>query len=507
MEEIIKEQSKLNDSVTILRKAATCPFNNTSFTKRVAAYARVSTDLECQRNSLETQIESYQRVINEHPGWELVEIYYDKGLSGTAASKRPGFMKMIEDCKAGKIDMIITKSISRFARNTVDTLEYTRKLRELGVGVYFEKERLSSLEYTSEILITILAAFAQEESHSISENIKRGHRQRFMLGIPMFSRNYGYKVDENDKNKWNIVPEEAEIVRKIFHDFNRGKSIRQICMGFNSKGTLNNLGHKWCERTATEMLTNEKYIGDCEMQKSYIADVITHKQIKNDGVLPKYYIKNHHEPIVSKEEFEMAGRILALKNSRHGTTQYPYYDFVKCPECGENMIQFVLKETSFPAALICPHCRKHYVKNEAISNALTKKIKSIEAVEGYEGIIAEATNHFNQNGKMEYYFLKKLIKEIKVLPDYKSIEVTFLFNKTYRLNLDMIHISDTYNLNVEPLSPSYKEKVKAAIKRTRQYINEIEFLPPDTFGIIRAKHNPNTHIRLSRRRKNESHNS
>ena len=197
---------------------------------RVAAYCRVSTNLEIQQSSLEVQISSYRRIIREHPGWKLAGIYTDKGLSGTGASKRVQFQRMIEDAKAGKIDYIIAKSTSRFARNTVDTLSYTRMLKEMGVGVYFEEQKIDTANIASEMLLTIHAAFAQEESHSISENLKKGVRSRFAMGIPKWSETYGLRRTGPDV--WEPYEPEAAVVRRIFSMYLDGMKLpvpRKCC--------------------------------------------------------------------------------------------------------------------------------------------------------------------------------------------------------------------------------------------------------------------------------------
>ena len=213
MSRIRKEQSPMAKDLTVISRKTKEKEQRKAI--RVAAYCRVSTDLECQRSSLENQMELFRHRIENHPGWELCGIYVDKGLTGTSSKVRPDFLRMIADAEAGKIDYIITKSISRFSRNTVDLLNYVRRLRDVGVGVFFEEQKLDTGTIFSEMLLTIHGAFAQEESHSISENLKSGKRKRYAMGIPQWFAVYGYRKGKR-KGEWEIIEEEADVIRLIF---------------------------------------------------------------------------------------------------------------------------------------------------------------------------------------------------------------------------------------------------------------------------------------------------
>jgi DNA invertase Pin-like site-specific DNA recombinase len=368
--------------------------------KRVAAYCRVSTDKELQKSSLELQTETFRQTILSHPDWELVRVYADEGLTGTSAKQRVQFKKMISDAKRGKIDYILAKSISRFARNTVDALKYTRELKELGVGVYFDEQSLDTLSVTSEIFLTIHAAFAQEESHSISENQKRGYRNRFALGIPKWSNTYGYRCDETDK--WIIEQKEAVVVRKIFDMYIKGFSLPEISDYLVNKKIAPPVGEvNWYAHTLSVILHNEKYIGDVEMQKCYVTDHLTHKKISNkDKKLPKYYKKNHHTAIVSNEVYELAQIVLQLRNTHRGSIQYPFYGYLKCPHCGENMVGITLKTRGLERAWTCggkegegtsrrersacpPACVKEKYIIKALATAFREKEINIPSVEYY----------------------------------------------------------------------------------------------------------------------------
>jgi DNA invertase Pin-like site-specific DNA recombinase len=247
--------------------------------KRVAAYCRVSTDKEEQQSSLETQMNSFQSLINARGDWELAGIYADEGLSGTRAANRVEFQRMIADCEAGQIDYIVTKSISRFARNTVECLQYVRKLKDIGIYIYFEKERLDTSNTSSEMLLSILAAVAQEESHSISENLKWGYRKRFQIGIPKWPPTYGYRFQDGKVNEYAT---EARAVKRIFELYVSGRSLPQIDRVLQQEGYPPPGGKKWWPKTLATILHNEKYMGDVMMQKSYTVDHLSHKKVQND---------------------------------------------------------------------------------------------------------------------------------------------------------------------------------------------------------------------------------
>ncbi len=274
--------------------------------RKVCAYARVSTDSDEQFTSYEAQIDYYRKLILAKPEWEYVDVYADEGISGTNTKNREGFNRMIQDALNGKIDLIVTKSVSRFARNTVDTLSTIRKLKEKGVEVYFEKENIYTMNGSGELLITIMSSLAQEESRSLSENVKWGQRKSFSDGkvhLP-YSRFLGYRKGENGKPE--IVPEEAETVRLIYSKFMEGASISAIASFLNEKGIKTPGGkNKWRFSTIISILKNEKYKGDALLQKGYVENFLTHKTIKNNGEVPQYYVEGSHPAIVSPEEWDL----------------------------------------------------------------------------------------------------------------------------------------------------------------------------------------------------------
>lgn len=275
--------------------------------KRVAAYARVSTDNEEQLSSYEAQVDHYTGYIQSNNQWKFVEVYADEGISATSTKKRDGFNRMIKDALAGKIDLIITKSVSRFARNTVDTLTTVRKLKDKGVEVYFEKENIYTLDSKGELLITIMSSLAQEESRSISENVTWGQRKRFADGkvsLP-YKQFLGYEKGEDGLPK--IVESEAKTVRLIYKMFLEGTAGTTIAKYLSENNIPSPAGKKvWSESTIRSILHNEKYKGDAILQKSFTVDFLTKKKKVNEEEVPQYYVENSHPAIISAEVFDLA---------------------------------------------------------------------------------------------------------------------------------------------------------------------------------------------------------
>lgn len=292
-------------------------------TKRVAAYCRVSTDKEEQESSLQVQMESFRKQIEERPGWELADIYADEGITGTQAKRRDAFNRMIADCEAGKIDYIITKSISRFARNTLECLTYVRQLKTYGVYVLFEKEHMDTGNEASEMVLSILAAIAQEESRNISENIKWNQRKRYEEGRAAWKETYGYKK-EGDR-EFVVDVKTAPVVRRIFNDYIHGKRAVEIAEALEAEGIPGPKGNHWKYASVDFMLTNEKYCGDAQCQKSYVENHLNHRRCRNNHtVVPGYYIQDHHTPIVDRETFNMAQTVRSLRSRKGHPVQYPY---------------------------------------------------------------------------------------------------------------------------------------------------------------------------------------
>lgn len=398
------------------------PAKNTANVRktRVAAYCRVSTDLECQESSIKLQMETFKSTIESNPDWEIVDIYADKGLTGRN-SNRHEFQRMIKDAVNGKIDLILTKSTSRFARNTLDTLKYTRLLKEKGVGVYFDEQNLDTRNEFSEMLLTIHAAFAQEESRSLSENYKQGVRKRYEMGIPRYVRVYGYG---KGKEGIEIIEDEAKVVRRIFDAYIKGDSLPTISRDLNDDGIPTIRKGKWSACTVGLILRNEKYMGDVAMQKWYIEDFLTRKQVKNTkGELPKYYKQNNHPAIVDREVFMISRVIAAMKDKHRGCSQYPYFGFLKCPYCGKNMISLYQGErhghksnwtcmgenAARPERKYRSRCPAYLVEKPKIDEGLLDALRKKKSRIDYEA------------SDIEYIFLYQYVDEITF--DVKDGEV------------------------------------------------------------------------------------
>ncbi|WP_088186063.1 recombinase family protein [Desulfosporosinus sp. FKA] len=311
---------------------------------RVCAYARVSTDNEEQISSYQAQVEHYTFYIKNNSAWEFISVYSDEGINGTNTKKREGFNRMIEDCMAGKIDMVITKSICRFARNTLDTLKYVRLLKEKGVAIFFEKENVNILDSKGEFLITLLGSLAQEESSNFSQITKMGISYRFQEGKVLVNHNKFLGYTKDDQGQLVIVPEEAEVVRRIYREFLDGKSPYKIASNLQKDGVITGAGgSKWYDSTVIGILKNVKYMGDALLQKTYTTDFLTKKRVKNTGHAAQYYVEDSHEAIVSKEEFAAVQAEFERRSNLRGysktgkskfTSDYAFSGKLFCGNCG-----------------------------------------------------------------------------------------------------------------------------------------------------------------------------
>jgi DNA invertase Pin-like site-specific DNA recombinase len=312
-------------------------YRDATVKKRVAAYARVSTDTEEQLESYKAQVKHYTGYIESNPDWEFVKVYTDEAITATNTKKREGFNAMVADALAGKIDLILTKSVSRFARNTVDSLTTVRKLKEKGVEVYFEKENIYTLDSKGELLITIMSSLAQEESRSISENVTWGQRKRMADGkvnMP-YNRFLGYERGADGTPV--VVEAEAEIVRRIYDAFLGGESYRGIAERLTRQGIPTPGGKTvWNASTVRSILGNEKYAGNAVLQKQFTVDFLTKKKKINEGEVPQYYVENSHPAVVPPETFELAQDEIARRKTRSKQLNGSGVFFAKivCGECG-----------------------------------------------------------------------------------------------------------------------------------------------------------------------------
>ena len=394
--------------------------------KRVAAYCRVSTDQAEQLSSYEAQVKYYTAYIEGNPEYECAGIYADEGISGTNTKKREQFNRMIEDCKARKIDMVITKSISRFARNTLDTLTYVRLLKDLGIEVFFEKENIKTLDSKGEVLLSILSSLAQDESRSISENSTWGIRRRIEQGKLHINHTKFLGYDKDKNGNLVINPKQAKIVKRIYEDFLDGKGANRIARELENDGTLNWNGKaKWYEGSIRKMLTNEKYKGDALLQKTYTVDFLSKKRADNNGEVPQYYVEDSHPAIIDKEMWEAVQlemerrRNFALKYGiqklEYATTDNPFAGRVICGSCGRVFGRKVWNSTSEKLRRIVWQCTgKYLAKGEKVCGS-----RHIDDAVLYQAFV----DVFNAMVEQKGYFLEKWQKSLasnNVLVQYKA---------------------------------------------------------------------------------------
>ena len=319
--------------------------------KNVAAYARVSSAKDAMQRSLAAQISYYRGLIQSHSGWRFAGVFADDGLTGTKES-REGFQRLLAGCRAGEIDMVITKSISRFARNTVTLLKTVRELKSLGIDVFFEEQNIHSVSSEGELMLTILASFAQEESLSASENQKWRIKRNFEQGRPWSGKLFGYRLVNGT---FILLPDEAAIVKRVFDEYLSGKGTEAIANGLNADG-LTNRGGKWYPSVIAHMLRNIDYTGNLLLQKTYREDHLTKRKRKNDGVLPQYFVEEAHEAIVDSDTFEAVQkeaemRLAKYKHENKGSEKYAFTGLIVCAVCGR---KYKRKKTHAGPVWICP---------------------------------------------------------------------------------------------------------------------------------------------------------
>ncbi len=356
---------------------------------RVAAYARVSTEQDEQQSSYEAQVDFYTRHIHGNPNWDFVGIFADEGITGTNTKRREGFNTMIEKALNGEIDLILTKSISRFARNTVDTLQIVRELKAKGVEVIFEKENLHTFDPKCEVMLTIMSSLAQEESRSISENVRWGQRKSMQDGnIHLaYSRFLGYRKGADGRPE--IVEEEAVIIRQIYEMFLVGKTIRNIADYLTEQGIPTPSGKtKWSVSTIKSILTNEKYKGDALLQKTYTVDYLTKEVRKNDGTVAQYFVENSHDPIIDPKVFDAVQEKMAKHcgNRDKIRSRHPFAARIICGECGSCYGHKVWHNFSNTERYDVWYCNHKYAHAEKCQSPV---ISEDQIKEAFEMILAE----------------------------------------------------------------------------------------------------------------------
>ena len=329
---------------------------------RVAAYCRVSSNSEDQLNSYAAQIRAYTERINSTEGWQLVDIYADEGLTGTKSDKREEFKRLMQDCRAGKIDKVLVKSVSRFARNTYDCLAALRELKLLGISVCFEKENMDTETLTDELAVSVFGSLAQQESVSISQNQLWSYKKRMESGAFITcARPYGYRITNG--KELEIIEEEAAVVRRIFSAYLDGMGSIPIAEELNRHGLRTSYGKRWRENTVRYILTNEKYVGDALSQKSFTTDAFPAKSLRNHGQRPKFYSENTHPAIISRQDFEHVQQLIASRRREdYAAREYPMSRLITCAECGGKFMR-----RSSKTGFITWVCRNHNCSKENCS--------------------------------------------------------------------------------------------------------------------------------------------
>lgn len=449
---------------------------------RVVAYARVSTDNDEQLNSYESQKKYYKEKIVSNDEWGFSGIYADEGISGTQDYKRENFMKMIEDALEGKFDLILTKSISRFARNTLDTLKYVRLLKEKNIAILFEEENINTLEMSGELLLTVLSSVAQQESETISSHVKLGLKMKSERGeLVGFNNCYGYSYDSKT-NVMSIVNEEAEIVRLIFKTYLEGHGGNYIAKMLTDMKveTRRNKG-KWSANTVVGILKNEKYIGDVLQGKTFTTDPISHKRLTNYGESDQYYIKDHHEAIISRDVFDRVQEILKDRCGARATgrrlgnigRKYPFSGKIKCGFCGATYVRRCMYSkkgsTVIWDCLTDVESGKDTCKD---SKALRENLIENAFVDAYHILC----NSKDFNAEMLLKIISSCIRDNSVEDKIKSLKKSksnqeSQIHKLVDLMLDGTLDKETYSVK--------KEKLDKKLQKINKEIEQYELLSED----------------------------
>lgn len=517
--------------------------NQVLMKKRVAAYARVSTDETDQINSYKIQIEEYTNRIHKNEEWDFAGMYADEGITGTDMKKRPSFMKMIDAAKAGHIDLILTKSISRFSRNTIEILTIIKELRTLGVEIYFEKENISSTDPKIDVVLTIMSSLSQEESRSISENTKWGFQKRFQNGQLIMSTKWFLGYDKNEQGTLIINPEQAETLRYIYDLYLRGMGITSLARHLTKNNIKNGRGKVvWYPDTVKEILKNEKYVGDLLLQKTVTVDFLTHKQVENDGHATKYYIKDAHEAIIERETFDIVQtmihareNILTIDNKERlkHLAQKPIKGLVYCATC-KRMYNSKMHNsgTTFKKSMLKCHTainNPENCDNVSIHEPLLERgtLYAIEQLTKTKNMQADLINYMEHSLKQtnSHEPLKALKQEsrlisnaLKALPKERihSNITDDEFNKSFN---DLNNQYETTKQNIENLKQNITKELlmrrrfyalKAFIDTNYQDLsiiksffglvlmmgeNHVRYVIDDTFSIIDELHEKIDHIK------------
>ena len=437
--------------------------------KRVAAYCRVSTDSEDQINSYNSQVEHYTEFIKKNNEWTLAGIYADEAITGTQVDRRIDFQRLINDCVNGDIDMIITKSISRFARNTLDTLKYVRRLKEANVAVFFEEENINTLTMDGELLLTILSSVAQQEVENISANVKKGLRMKMERGeLVGFQGCLGYDYDPETKSI-SVNEKEAEIVRYIFRRYIEGAGGKVISRELEELGHLSPRGKKrWGETTVVGIIKNEKYKGDIMMGKTFTVDPISKRRLDNFGEQDKFYVKNHHEPIISEEDFEKAQGIRLRRSQNRNTVQgsggkrekysrkYAFSSMLECGFCGHTLTRRNWHSGSNYKKIIwhCVNSTKNGKKSCPHSKGIEEEAIEKAFMESYRQVC-------HNNVEITNEFLKTVEEELKDNSLSKELKkVNSQLDKILKKEKDLVELRLNESISMDIYQEKYNEIVK-----------------------------------------------
>lgn len=460
--------------------------------KKVAAYARVSTDYEDQINSYNVQCEEYMNIITSNPDYEYAGVFADKGLSGTQTKRRPEFLKMIESAQNGDIDLIITKSISRFARNTVDIITTVRELRDIGVEIFFEKENISSLDPKIDFMLTILSSIAQEESRSISTNVKWAYEKKFRKGIVDARRIYGFDVVDG---KYIVNDEEAKVVVRIFTLYLKQYKISDIVKKLNSEGIKNAAGNDWNYNGLRYLLKNEKYCGDALLRKTVTIDYLTKKTVDNDNVAEKYYVSNNHEPIITRETFEAVQNLLndraRVSSQINKKTKYPLTGIIICPKCGRSLKrQQVNRKSNMRVIFNCNHsygndfiCTSINPDYDIVLEATIDSIRELYANSNVlEGLFTVFDNNIALNNLREELKELKTINKQLIALHHDNPEDIDVFQKVVKSDEKIEEVERELSANVS--SSVRLEYIKSLVEK--EHTDPHSILIKDIYSLVIA---------------------
>ena len=447
------------------------PMNSTQ-KRKVAGYARVSTDHEDQTTSYEAQLDYYTNYIKQHNDWEFVKVYSDEGITGTSIKKREGFNRMIKDALDGKIDLIITKSVSRFARNTVDSLTTIRELKSHNVEIFFEKEGIWTFDSKGELMLTILSSLAQEESRSISENVTWGQRKRMADGKVFVSYSTFLGYDKGEDGNLVINEEEAKIVRLIYRLFLSGFSYEAIARKLTEMKIKTPLKKDvWSTSTIRSVLTNEKYKGDALLQKTYTPDFLTKKSVKNKGEVPQYYVEGNHEPIIEPEVFDQVQDMVKKRSLIKGNTSARKFSTkIVCGQCGCYYGSKIWHSTDKYKKVVWQCNGKYKNRTFCKTPVLTKDEIKNAFVDVLNRLIDERCDVLSELKRVELNKeLKEEQKKLEVRMDMVSDAVRKKIIENTRILQDQNEYNESYNALIEEY-----ESLKAELESVNEKIEEDE---------------------------------